>query len=175
MKKLLFSLTILVAMTSCATKYVLNTPTVNKYQLSAQDLTQIQFFNSQDIVLTRYENSQQNKSTTNGTLSLQTGNQVDQVIIRANTPGKVVKQLENGAIAVSFEPDDNKYLIFGTSEQSDTYRLQAISWENSRGKINYGGAVYYTNAGADRTFVSFRLKRKHQENRNLRYAKGNRL
>lgn len=175
MKRIIFLLITAFAISSCATKYVLNTGTINKYNLSNEDLKNLQFFNSEDIVLTRYESVAQDKKTEKGTLSLSTGKQIDQVVIKANTPGKIVKRLENGSIAVSFEPDDTKYLIFGTSNVSDTYKLQALSWSDGRGKVNYGSAVYYTNPGSERCFVSFRLKRQYQENSNVRIAKGNRI
>jgi hypothetical protein len=171
-----FTLIILAMLaTGCATKYVLNTGTVKKYSLSAEDLTKIQFYNSQDIILTRYENVAQDKKTEKGTLSLTTGKELDQIVIKGNTPGKVVKQLDNGSIAVSFEPDDNKYLIFGTSNASETYKLQAITWKDGRGKVNYGGVTYFTNPGSERAFVSFKLKREHKENKELRFAKGNKI
>ncbi|MDP4965237.1 MAG: hypothetical protein NWQ55_09205 [Salibacteraceae bacterium] len=175
MKTLIGFAIIALISTSCASKYVLNTGTINKYQISNDDLTKIQFYNSQDIVLTRYENIAQDKKTEKGTLSLSTGKELDQVVIKADTPGKVVKKLENSSIAVSFEPDDNKYLIFGTSSASDTYKLQAISWKDGRGKINYGGMTYFTNVGSEHCFVSFKLKREYREDKKLRYAKGNKI
>ena len=154
---------------------MLNTGTIKKYDLSQEDLTKIQFYNSADVVLTRYENVAQNKNTDKGTLKLSTGKELDQVIIKAGTRGKIVKQLKNGSIAVSFEPDDTKYLLFGTSSSSDTYKLQAISWKDGRGKMNYGGLIFFTNPGSERCFVSFKLKREDRGNKEMRYAKGNKV
>lgn len=175
MKPLLaFTFTLLV-LSGCSYKYILDRPVIDKYGLSNEDLQHIQFYNSEDIVLTRYESSVSEKTTDKGTLNLNYGKQIDQVVIKANTPGKVVKSMEGNKVAISFEPDENKFLVFGTTSNSNVYHLQALEWRENRGKVNYGGSVYYTNAGADHCFVRFKLKKEYRENKRLRIAKGNKV
>jgi len=159
----------------CTNKYVLDRPVIDKYNLSHDDLRHIQFYNSEDIVLTRYEASSSEKTTDKGALNLNYGKQVDQVIIKAGTPGKVVQTLEGNRLAVSFEPDDSKFLVFGTTSNSNVYHLQALEWKENRGKVSYGGTTYYTNSGADNCFLRFTLIREYREDRKQHIARGNRV
>ncbi|MBT3963115.1 MAG: hypothetical protein HN728_04295 [Flavobacteriales bacterium] len=160
---------------ACSTKYVLDSDKIEKYRLSADDLQGIQFYNSHDIVLTKYEAKTADKTTDGGTLNLNYGKEIDQLMIKEGTRGKVVKQLDGNRLAISFEPDDSKFLVFGAKEGGTTYYLQALEWNGDRGKIKYGPEQYLTNAGADRTSLTFKLKRKYIENKEFRVAKGNKL
>lgn len=175
MRSFLFLSCATLLLSGCSTKYVLDKPAIRNYHLSQDDLSNIQLYNSRDIVLTRYEQSAAEKTTDKGTLNVNTGKEVEQVIIKANTPGKIVKFLDDDKVAVSFEPDDTKYLVFGTSTSSESFHLQALEWKNNRGKITYGGTTYYTNSGADHAYLRFKLKREHREDRKMRVAKGNKV
>ncbi len=162
-------------LTSCSNKYVLNSRVINEYNLTYQDLSTIQYFNSHDIVLTSYEQTTSDKSTSKGNLNVSFGKEVDQVIIKAGTRGKIIKDLGDGKFAVSFEPDDSKQLVFGKEDQFDVYHLQAMEWKNGRGKFKYGEKIFYTHSGADECTLLFKLKRKYRENREMRVAKGNKV
>lgn len=165
----------LVLLSGCTYKYVLDKPIIEKYKLSQEDLKNIQFYNSEDIVLTRYESSTSEKSTENGTLNLNFGKQTDQIVIKAGTPGKVVRFFDNNKLGISFEPDDSKFIVFGTKQSSESYFLQALEWKDNRGRVEYGNATYYTNTGADHCFVKFKLKKEYREDTRLHVAKGNKL
>ena len=91
---------------ACSTKYVLDSDKIEKYRLSADDLQGIQFYNSHDIVLTKYEAKTADKTTDGGTLNLNYGKEIDQLMIKEGTRGKVVKQLDGNRLAISFEPDE---------------------------------------------------------------------
>lgn len=175
MKNLITILIVSITLVGCSSRYVLDTNKIEKYKLSAEDLQGIQFYNSHDLVLTRYEAKTTDKTTDGGTLNLNYGKEIDQLMIKAGTRGKVVKQLEGNRIAISFEPDDSKFLVFGTKEGGSTYYLQALEWKGDRGKVKYGSEFHITNAGADRTTLNFRLKRKYIEKKEYRVAKGNKL
>lgn len=175
MRTLLFLACCTIVLSGCSAKYVLDKPAIRNYNLSQEDLAHIQFYNSRDIVLSRYAESSAEKSTEKGTLNVNTGKEVDQVVIKANTRGKIVKFMEDGKMAVSFEPDESKFLVFGITNTTESYHLQALEWKNNRGRISYGSTTYYTNAGADHCYLRFKLKRAYREDRNLRVAKGNKV
>lgn len=160
---------------SCSNRNVLNQANIENYKLTFEDLNNIQFYSSHDIVLTRYESTTSDKSTARGNLNVNYGKQVDQVVIKAGTKGRIVEQLDDNQYAVSFEPDPSKYLVFGMKTKFDVYYLQALEWENKRGKVKYGDGYYYTHAGADECTLQFKLKRKFREDREMRVAKGNKV
>ncbi|MEZ4720949.1 MAG: hypothetical protein R2813_03625 [Flavobacteriales bacterium] len=166
--------TLITLLSSCKITLTLNQKNIDAYHLTYDDLTQIQFYNSTDIVLTRYDNSTTNKSTEKGNLTVSLGRQIDQVIIRINTPGKVVKQLDNHRLAVSFEEDESKYLVFGLSREG-VYHLQAIEWQGSRGRVKYGNGDYFTQEKADTCALKFKLKKGYNETKQVRIVKGNKI
>lgn len=175
MKNLLFLTITIAVFASCSNKYVLNSRVIDEYNLTYQDLSTIQYYNSHDIVLTSYEQTTSDKSTSKGNLNVSFGKEVDQVIIKAGTRGKIIKDLGEGKFAVSFEPDDSKQLVFGSGEQFGVYHLQAMEWKSGRGKVKYGEKIFYTHSGADECTLRFKLKRRYKENREMRVAKGNKV
>tara|TARA_B110000046_G_scaffold114691_1_gene121858 strand:- start:1719 stop:2249 length:531 start_codon:yes stop_codon:yes gene_type:complete len=175
MKKLPLLLLTITILASCSNKYVLNSRVINEYKLTYQDLSTIQYYNSHDIVLTSYDQVTSDKSTSKGNLNVSFGKEVDQVIIKAGTKGKIIKDLGEGKYAVSFEPDDSKQLVFARGDKFDVYHLQALEWKSGRGKVQYGEKTFYTHSGADECILRFKLKRKYKENRKMRVAKGNKV
>lgn len=175
MKKLALLGLALIVLASCSNRLVFNSRVINQYNLTYEDLTGIQFYNSHDIVLTNYAEVKSDKTTSKGNLNVNYGEEVDQVIIKAGTRGRVVKDLGDGKYALSFEPDVSKQLVFGKGSKFDVYYLQALEWNNGRGKVQYGDKTYYTHAGADECSLQFKLKRKYKVNREMRVAKGNKV
>ena len=175
MKNIALFLVLLISITSCSSKLILRKSEIEKYQLSDDILTQVQLYNSHYLVLTRYEEGTEEKLTTKGTVNLNYGQEVDQVIIKDLTRGKIVEFLDGNRIAVSFEPDESKYLIFGPNENGDVYFLQAISWESSRGKVQYGAHIYYTNPDVSKCSLFFKLKKEYKQNKSVHTAKGNKI
>ncbi|GAB5539020.1 MAG: hypothetical protein Salg2KO_11230 [Salibacteraceae bacterium] len=163
------------ALHSCAPKSVLKQDVINKHQLEFSDLNNIQFYNSHDIVLTRYEPVTKAKNTEKGNLNLNLGQEVDQVIIKRGTKGRIVKDLGNGKYGVSFENDQEKILVFGRQSRFNVYHLEALEWQNGRGKVQYGDAFYFTQSGADQCSLLFKLKKSLDEKREVRVAKGNKV
>jgi hypothetical protein len=100
---------------------------------------------------------------------------VDQVIIKRGTKGRIVEDLGNEKYAVSFEPDERKVLVYGKQTQFGVYYLQALEWDNGRGKVQYGDQFYFTNAGADQFSLLFNINKSLEENREVRVAKGNKV
>jgi len=175
--KLFFTSLLLAAVVGagCSNRYMLDSRTVQRYNLTPELLENVQFYSTKDILLTRYAKDSVSTYADNGRINMDTGKEVDQVMIEAGTRGKLVKHLGKNKVAISFEPDDSKYLVFGVASDGFVYYLQAKSWKNNRGLINYGGQTYLTHAGAQSATVEFKLKKKFNEERELRKAKGNRV
>jgi hypothetical protein len=128
-----------------------------------------------DIVLTKYDPLKSNKSTEKGSLNVNVDKAVDQVIIKRGTKGRIVEDLGNEKYAVSFEPDESKVLVYGKQTRFGVYYLQALEWDNGRGKVQYGDQFYFTNAGADQFSLLFNINKSLEENREVRVAKGNKV
>lgn len=173
--KYTFLFACLLTLSSCAPKHLLNAGVIQTHQLTSEDLTRIQFYNTQDIVLTRYATVKSEKQTTNGNLEVVSGKQLEQVIIKPNTPGRVIRVIDQDQIAVSFEEGDNRWLVFGRTKTDPTYRLQASKWNNGRGVIQYGDQTFYTNTGAGGVALAFRMKSIHSEQRKVTVAGGSRV
>lgn len=159
----------------CSNKIVLKKSVIEQNQISEEVLSGAQLYNSHHIVLTRYEGGSEEKRAEKGAVNIDSGTEVDQIIIKDYTKGRIVKFLEDGKVAVSFEADESLYLIFGTAKDGDVYRLQALRWENGRGEVKYGEHTYYTNSGASSCMLLFKMKKNHTQKRHVRVAKGNKI
>lgn len=176
MKNLHFAiLGLAIALIGCSDKNVLKHDIIEKHELTFEDLNAIQFYSSHDIVLTKYDPLKSNKSTEKGSLNVNVDKAVDQVIIKRGTKGRIVEDLGNEKYAVSFEPDESKVLVYGKQTQFGVYYLQALEWDNGRGKVQYGDQFYFTNAGADQFSLLFNINKSLEKNREVRVAKGNKV
>ena len=175
MKYIIPLLAFVLMLSGCSNKYALKQSTIDEYNLSFEDINGIQFYNSHDIVLTNYEAVKSDKSTSKGNLNVNFDKQVDQVIVKANTKGRIIQDLGDNKYAVSFESDNSKQLVFGRSSKGDVFHLQAIEWKNGRGKVQYDEKTYFTQSGADACSLRFNLNRRFKERRDTRVAKGNKV
>ena len=177
MKNLHFAiLGLAIALTGCSNKNVLKHDIIEKYELAFEDLNAIQFYSSHYIVLTKYDPLKSNKSTEKGSLNVNVDKEVDQVIIKRGTKGRIVEDLGDEKYAVSFEPDESKVLVYGKKQtRFGGYYLQALEWDDGRGKVQYGDRLYFTNAGADQFSLLFNINKSLEENREVRVAKGNKV
>ena len=166
----------IILLSACAPKHILNKQVIQENRLTNDILDRTQFYNTRDIVLTRYEQGQQENSTLKGKVTVNLGREVEQVVIRTETPGRIVQHLDGDRIAVSFEADESNFLVFGpSSTDPHTYELQAKQWQNGRGVVEYGGRTYYTNPDASNCRLVFKLQKNFQQKTNTRIAKGNKL
>jgi len=165
----------LIIFSSCGQKMVLNKQVIQENRMEDALLDHIQWYNSMDIILTRYSNAQKEKSASKGTVTIASGVELERIIIKANTPGKIVQHLEGNKIAVSFEEDESKYLIFGPDRSSGQYVLQAPKWNESRAVIPYGNETFHTNTGISSCRLLFRMKKEYKQTTTTRVAKGKKV
>ncbi|MCB0430524.1 MAG: hypothetical protein H6585_12685 [Flavobacteriales bacterium] len=161
---------------SCATKVPFTQQTRDEYKLTEEELKSLQFYTSHDIVLQRWENQGKEKATEDGTLKIRSGQSVEEVVIRAGTPGVVEKVVDGNRLAISFEAGDHKFLVFGdTKKQDGRYTLQATEWVDNRAKVNYNDQWYMTNTGSGSTYLVFKIKKLNQFRRKQQIAKGRKI
>lgn len=177
-KKLLLFIagTILLALQSCAPRIPFTRDIRHKENLSDEEIQRIQFYPSQDIVLQRGEKDEKGKEITEGTLTTKAEKSVEQVIIKAGTPGIIDHIIDANRFAVRFEEGEGKYLVFGNPNNQERYTLLAGEWDkNNRGKLQYGEKTYLTNTGAANVYLKFRMKNLNLFRKNQKVVKGMKL
>jgi hypothetical protein len=57
-------------------------------------------------------------------------------------------------LAISFDNDSNKYLIFGSSQKNQgKFMLYAKDWDRERGIMTYDGQTYYTTSSSAMAYL----------------------
>ncbi|PCH93935.1 MAG: hypothetical protein COB85_06200 [Bacteroidetes bacterium] len=162
---------------SCSPKIPFTQSIREQYKLGDKDLKVLQFYNSHEIVLNRAKRSAQEQEAVEGTLTITNDRSLDQVVIKAGTPGVVLKVPGTNTMGVSFEVGEGTVLVFGTSVKGDNerYSLMAPEWENNRGKIEYAGKTYYTSRGSGGVHLLFKLQRLSKYVKKQRVVKGRKI
>lgn len=124
------------------------------------DLSRIQFYLSDDVVLTR-KITQGESQIISGEIKIVNGKEVEQIVIPEGTPGVMLFKNGKKGIAVSFEAEgDEKYLMFGPNpKRSGRFVLLASEWNGRKGIINYDGQRYGTTSSSALASLMVDLKR----------------
>jgi len=133
----------MILLVSCTPRYTYFTESLyEKQNWTQEDVKRIQFYVSEDIVLTRAISDDKTKIT-EGKIRIINGKKVQQIIIRERTPGVLVMMPEEDRFAISFEEDDDAYLMFGPNPKYyERFALLAKDWERDRGQVHYKGQLY---------------------------------
>ena len=117
----------------------------DEFNWSENELQQIQFYLSDDITLWRDAGNEESVIK-DGKIRVVDGREVEEVKIKKGTPGVVVFSPKENRFAVSFDSEDDNFLMFGPNKKvNGRYVLLAKEWKNKRGKVTYGGNTYNTN------------------------------
>ncbi|HMQ47408.1 MAG TPA: hypothetical protein PKA00_08735 [Saprospiraceae bacterium] len=145
-------------------------------QWSLSELQKIQFYLSNDIVLTRALEGQ-SAEIVNGEIKVIDGRKVEQITIRKGTPGIVLFKPKDDRLAIGFEDgNDTRYLIFGPSPRAnDRYVLMASEWNRNFGKVTYEGKKYQVDASSAYASILVDLKRINRSSVNSRTARGRKV
>lgn len=172
----LFVLFSICLMTSCSP--TLSSFTRKMYQdfrWSDSELKNIQFYLSDDIVLTRDAGSTRSQLS-NGSIIIKNGQRMEQVVFRKGTPGVYVFSPGKDRFAISFEDSNNKYLIFGPSKKrSGRFTLLAKEWNRNSGKITYDDRVWTTSYESAYATLLVDLKRADKVKYKSKTAKGRKV
>jgi len=145
MRQIFFLALAIMLMTGCAdSRKPFTQKLYNQSNLTANDLKKVQFYTSGDIVLTR-ELQTGSTEVTSGKIKMKGGKRIDEVVIKKGTPGIVLFSPKQDRLAISFENDDNKYLIFGPNpNRGKEYVLLASEWKQNYGIVSYDGKEWET-------------------------------
>lgn len=164
-----------ISISSCSEKVAFSTKVKTDYNLKESDLKDLQFQLVNDIVLTK-STSENTSILENGEIVVSENNSQDKVIFKSGIKGVFVKSIDSTKIAISFEKDDNHFIVFGTKNNTGIYVLQADEWTTQgRGKINYNGVVYYSSSESNKAYVTVKLRRSNRNITNQRLATGRKI
>ena len=139
------------------------------------ELKRIQFYLSEDLVLTR-EVRNGNTEIRNGQVKMVDGRQVEQMVFKRNTPGVFVFSPKTQRMAVSFERDDDNYLVFGPNPKAgNRYTLLASDWDRRSGTVTYAGKTWRVNAADAYASLLIPLKRLRDNDVRGKVAGGRKL
>jgi len=111
---------------------------------SKEQLSKIQFYLSNDIVLYR-DYGGTRSSVRNGKIRIVDGRKIEEIVFKKGTPGVFVFSPKRDRIAISFEEGDGKYLIFGPNQKvGGRFVLLAKEWKKRRGKVTYANEIWNT-------------------------------
>ena len=161
-------------LTSCGPKLTPFTQQLyDEQQWSDDELKQIQFYTSENIVLHR-QLTRGESEIVSGEIKIRNGKKVDEVVIKKGTPGVLLFRPKEDKFAISFEADnDDRFLVFGAAKKRrGQYRLQAKDWNKRYGKVTYEGKQYKTSSESAYAALMVDLKRIRNTEVRSRVAKG---
>ena len=142
---------------------------------SEQELKDIQFYTSDNIILRRQIRSG-NSKIVDGEIKMVNGRKVEEIIIRKGTPGIFVKKTSDTNMAISFESGKDKFLVFGPNKKiGGRYALKANDWEKNRGKVKYAGKTFIFTVVDEVPMLQVDLKNRTNTTRKSRVAKGRKV
>lgn len=148
------------ALCGCAAHKVAFTQGIRtQYDLGNEDLKNLQYYVSSDITLQREFRREEGEVSQTHRLVAKESGLVDQVVIRAGTPG-IATEVEQAYLAVSFEPGVS--LMFGSPptdwDPERKYKLVAKRWTATYGEIDYDGKIFHAVEGSRAAYLEVRLE-----------------
>ena len=152
MKNRILSICIIVVMllSSCSNLILFTKSTRDNLNKNKQDVSEVQFYNSNKIVLRRNLTKDETQ-VAKGIIVLENGKYFEEIIIPKQTRGVVTKK---GAeyLKIAFEEGENRDLRFDMNENQE-YQISADKWKNNYGSVKYDTTVYFIVPGSSRTLL----------------------
>jgi len=174
MKKLIIFLSLITILSSCKTLTPFTETIRQKNNLTLQDLKNIQFYTSNDILLNREINGSKNQIIS-GRIKTVNNRQIEEILIPINTSCLVVDTAKNGSIKLSFSDNEEKSLTFGVNQNTTRYVLLAESWNGKEGTVHYGSDTYITKGFSYDTYLLVNMKELLKIKRKFKIEKGRKL
>ncbi len=182
--KNLLPLAAVILLSSCSiNRMYLTVDTKQQIEKAGVDIKQVQFYNSEEIVLARQLNKGELK-VAEGKVRIENGQSIEEIIIPANTPG-ICELNDEKTLKVSFDTGDGKSIPFLVERKGDMatsgsyFKIGAKQWvRTSRGeqvgKVDYQGQIYNLVRGMNsRLMIDKSVLNK--VDRNTHVAKGRKL
>ncbi|MTB49504.1 hypothetical protein [Lewinella sp. W8] len=177
MTRLLFPLFLLcVLVSSCGPKLSpLSQRLIEDQGWNEDDLKRIQFYLSEDLILNR-ELRGGSSEIRNGQVKIVDGREVEQMVFKRNTPGVFIFSPKTQRMAISFERQDDNYLVFGPNPKAgNRYTLLASDWNRRRGTVTYAGQTWQVSSNDAFASLLIPLKRLRDNEVRGRVAGGRKL
>ena len=148
-----------IILSSCSlNRMLLTVDTKQQIEKAGVQLSQVQFYNSEEIVLARQIGKEEIK-VAKGKVRIENGKHIEEIIIPANTPG-ICELHDEKTLKVSFDAGDGKTIPFLVERKGEVvvagsyFKIGAKQWVNTDrgrkiGKLDYEGKVYNIVRGAD--------------------------
>lgn len=130
---------------SCSSKKVFTSAIKQSCGLNQEQLQQIQFYTSEEIVLRKTQEKSDAKIKS-GKIIVSNKKDAETIVIPKHTPCVLVKDLGK-IFLLSFEYGEGKLLAFG-SYTGAQYTLYAEKWEGTTGTLEYADREYQTTGDA---------------------------
>ncbi len=144
------------------------------YRWEEEELQQIQFYLSEDIVLRR-EYAGGSSEIIAGEITVVEGRDMEEVVIRRGTPGVFLFSPKQNRFAISFD-EEGDYLMFGPNPKlGNRYALLASHWRRNEGVITYGGRKYRVDSRSAYATLMVDLKRVQRNSSHSKVASGRRI
>jgi hypothetical protein len=170
---IILGLGVITVLSSCQSTIPYTNTVKKQYGLDDAKLKKMQFYVSSEITLQRGErgaNSQELDG--DGKLVVSSSSTLDEIVVDGKTPGVCVKVLPGNKLAISFFDSDDQYLVFGDPNNRGRYNLMGAEWKSGKGKINFGGKVYYIMPGGASAYLKFEMKKVRDDKVSTKKAKG---
>ena len=142
---------------------------------SEQELKDIQFYTSDNIILRRQIRSGQSKIV-DGEIKMINGRKVEEIIVKKGTPGVFVKKTNDKNMAISFESGKDKFLVFGPNKKiGGRYALKANNWDRNKGQVTYAGKTFTITVVDEVPMLQVDLSNRTNTTRKSRVAKGRKV
>ncbi|MBI9033145.1 MAG: hypothetical protein JEZ03_01610 [Bacteroidales bacterium] len=161
----------------CSPKIVFTPELHAKLNRDSVDLNKVQFYNSEEIYLSREEFKDEEVAVKRGQIRFEKGKFIEEIIIKKHTPGICVGD-STYHLDVSFENENDRYLQFGrlqTSKLAPYYKLYGLKWSDGVGIVHYGDTLYATQAGAGSSVLLVKKSQIYNLIKEKRVAKGRRV
>jgi len=138
----------MIVMSSCSPRLTPFTQRLYKENgWSERDLQSIQFYLSQDIVLTR-QMREGDSAIKDGKVKVVAGREIEEIKFPKGTPGVLLFIPKVNRFAISFEEGgEEKYVMFGPNKKySGKYMMLAADWDKNYGTVSYDDRVYRTDS-----------------------------
>jgi len=144
MRTILIFVSALIFLSSCNSLTPFTQDIYTDLNATDDEIKSVQFYLSQDIVLYKTLNRDEAK-VENGKIKFNERQKSKEILIAKGTPGVVIFLPKENRFAVSFENDDDKFLVFGPNPKlNERYTLLGKEWDDGYGEVTYGGEVYTT-------------------------------
>ena len=175
MKKFILFFAIVSVLASCKNLVPYTDAMKKDHNWTADQLKGVQFYLSHDVILRR-ELTKGTSDIVHGKIKMVDGRKVDEILIKAGTPGVLTEMPKDTKMLVSFEVGDDHYLSFGVNpNKSDRFVLLASDWSNGQGKVHYAGDEYYTDPDSHYAFLMVDLHKIDKSSLNQHVAKGRKI